>query len=110
MPVDVSKAVPVLAALGPSARLALVTADGVTWTAAIVNDGQPAYAYSAAAADPETAIGGLLTAVGAQVATVVKAATAQATAIAAAGVVVAIPIGAAQPDQPANSLDLDPQP
>lgn len=89
--IDVSKVPALLSALGPAAQLALVTADGVTWTAAVVTAGQPAYVYSGTGGpDPATALSALVAAITSATAAVAQTSAATATAVAAAATAVPV--------------------
>lgn len=82
--IDLSNLPAILSALGSNLQLALVTSDGVTWTAALVQQGQPAFVYQGAGNDPGSAVSALQTAISGQASTDAAAATTRATAVAAA--------------------------
>jgi hypothetical protein len=82
--IDLSNLPGLLAALPFGLQLALVTSDGVTWTAALVQQGQPAYVYSATGADPGSATVALLASISGQASIVATSAAVVATAIATA--------------------------
>lgn len=104
--IDLSTLPALLAALGGGQQLALLTADGTTWMAAIVpaGVGQPPPGFApppARAPDPQTAFSSLVQATSA---TTTNTATATAVVAAAvANIAKAVPIGPGQQDQPAQA-------
>jgi len=99
---DLSSLPALLAALGSGQQLALLTADGITWTASIQSGGLAPFGV-APSSDPKTAFAALVQRTSGQAAAAVQAATATATAVAtvATAVAAATPLGPPQPAPPA---------
>lgn len=80
---DLSNLPALLAALGNGLELAFITSDGNTWTAALVQTGQPAYVYSGTDVTPGAALTALVQEISDQVVGDATIASTKATAVAA---------------------------